>query len=181
MPQILVVCYGNLCRSPMAQGLLQARLGDDWRVTSAGTGAIGGDPPENLASWAVRKLEGIDISSHRSSPLTAQVLMRSDHVLTMSRRQATEAAAFAPEVADRTRLMGAFVPAEDRQKLPSDPWGGRAREDEVGDPMGGTPSVFLAVAERLAAASDAIVVWLQAGGDPAEAPPSIATLTSRRG
>jgi protein-tyrosine phosphatase len=67
--KILMVCLGNICRSPLAEGILQQRAweaGLNWSVESAGTnGYHEGEPPHRL-SQKVAKLNGIDISLQRS-------------------------------------------------------------------------------------------------------------------
>ena len=66
---VLLVCFGNLCRSPMAAALTRELLGQDASVESAGTGALRGQPatPEAVATMKSRNL---DISDHRSQPIT---------------------------------------------------------------------------------------------------------------
>ena len=67
--KILMVCLGNICRSPLAEGILQHKAGQaglQWSVESAGTGAYHiGQPPHKL-SMKVAKLNGIDISKQRA-------------------------------------------------------------------------------------------------------------------
>ena len=67
--KILMVCLGNICRSPLAEGILQEKAfkaGLNWSVESAGTnGYHTGDPPHRL-SQKIAKLNGIDISKQRS-------------------------------------------------------------------------------------------------------------------
>ena len=67
--KILMVCLGNICRSPLAEGILQQKAsgaGLNWTIESAGTnGCHIGDPPHPL-SQKVAKLNGIDISSQRA-------------------------------------------------------------------------------------------------------------------
>ena len=67
--RVLMVCLGNICRSPLAEGILQQRAweaGLKWSVESAGTNGIHtGEPPHRL-SQKVAKLNGIDISQQRS-------------------------------------------------------------------------------------------------------------------
>lgn len=170
---MLVVCFGNLCRSPMAEGLLRARLPEDqWKVASAGTHAIGGDRPTEFAAMSVKELEGIDISGQCSTPLTVDELKRSDYVFTMSRMQAAEAVALLPEVASRTRLLGAFSPATEEQALPSEPLGGVADREEIGDPMGADLEAYRRCYQRLAEATDAAAAWLCAGAPKREGPPA---------
>ncbi len=70
-----MVCLGNICRSPIAEGVLQHKChaaGLDWEVDSAGTnGYHNGEPPHPM-SQRVSKLNGIDISRQRSRPFRAE-------------------------------------------------------------------------------------------------------------
>ncbi len=72
--KILMVCLGNICRSPLAEGILQEKVqkaGLDWQIESAGTnGYHTGEPPHRL-SIKVAKENGIDISQQRSRKFTA--------------------------------------------------------------------------------------------------------------
>ena len=72
--KILMVCLGNICRSPLAEGILQNKAleaGLNWQVDSAGTnGYHTGEPPHHL-SIKVAKLNGIDICEQRSRKFTA--------------------------------------------------------------------------------------------------------------
>ncbi len=77
MKTILFVCTGNICRSPMAEGIFRHAVKGrgDYEVYSAGVGAIDGLPPSEHAVRAVREL-GIDISRQRSRMLTAELVRR---------------------------------------------------------------------------------------------------------
>ena len=172
---ILVVCFGNLCRSPMAEGLLRQHLPTErWDVISAGTHAIGGDPPTVGAQNTMTNLVGLDISRQRSSPLTVDGLRRSDYVFTMSRRQALEAAALMPASALRIRLLGAFVPANGASRDPADPYAGPADAMEIADPMGGDQETYEACCLRLIDCVEAVAAWLAADSPPVEAPGPVA-------
>lgn len=67
--KVLMVCLGNICRSPLAQGILEKLVVDhnlDWEVDSAGTGAWhAGESPDNRG-MAKARIEGIDISGQRA-------------------------------------------------------------------------------------------------------------------
>ena len=64
--KILFVCFGNLCRSPMAEGIAHKILGTNAHVESAGTHAYRSQRPTAEAVETMRDKFGIDISSHRS-------------------------------------------------------------------------------------------------------------------
>jgi protein-tyrosine phosphatase len=83
--EILIVCEGNICRSPMAQGLL-ARALPDVEVSSAGLCARVGEPADPLAHEAMVE-RGIDISAHVGTQLTFQHVRSADVVLAMTRTQ----------------------------------------------------------------------------------------------
>ena len=80
---ILVVCTGNICRSPIGEYLLKARLPNS-KVLSAGTGAMIGWPADPL-SVEVMMEKGIDINAHRAQQLTRPLLAGVDLVLTLDR------------------------------------------------------------------------------------------------
>jgi protein-tyrosine phosphatase len=84
--KILMVCLGNICRSPMAHGLLQYKatlLKLEWEIDSAGTiGYHEGELPDRRAI-ACMKRHGIDITYQRSRPVTYNDLHHYDHVFVM--------------------------------------------------------------------------------------------------
>ena len=82
---VLLVCTGNTCRSPMAAGALSLELEADRErveVVSAGTGALDGAPATEF-SIAVAAREGVDLSGHRAQRVTEAMLRNADLVLGM--------------------------------------------------------------------------------------------------
>jgi len=87
---ILMVCVGNICRSPMAEALLQSRLHNrNITVSSAGLGALVGQPADEIARNLLKEL-GIDISSHRARQLDAELLRSAELILVMEAWQQKE-------------------------------------------------------------------------------------------
>jgi protein-tyrosine phosphatase len=81
---ILVVCVGNICRSPMAEALLRHELRGQEEVTveSAGLGALV-DEPASEYSVALMQERGIDITAHRAQQLTPELIKKADLILVM--------------------------------------------------------------------------------------------------
>src|SRR5215471_21588581 len=85
--KILMVCLGNICRSPMAEGILQQKAwqaGLNWSVESAGTnGYHTGEPPHRLSQKVARHY-GIDISLQRSRRFLADDFHQFDKIYAMA-------------------------------------------------------------------------------------------------
>ncbi len=85
--KILMVCLGNICRSPLAEGILQykaAKAGLDWYIESAGTNHYHtGEAPHHL-SQEVAALHGIDISRQRARNFVAADFERFDKIYAMA-------------------------------------------------------------------------------------------------
>lgn len=104
--RILVVCIGNICRSPTAECLLRERLGNgDVDVSSAGLSALVGEPMEPTAMELLRE-HGVDGSSHRGRQVTGELLRQSDLILTMEKSHSTTIMRNAPEVSGKVFLLG---------------------------------------------------------------------------
>ncbi len=118
---VLFVCYGNICRSPMAEGIAGAMfMGDDFlHVESAGLHAVPDNAPSENAVTVCLK-HGIDIRRHRARAVTPILLSRIDLVFCMERYQCLDVLANAPHLLP-VRLIGEDVPG-----IP----------DEIPDPYG---------------------------------------------
>lgn len=82
---VLTVCHGNLCRSPMAAALLQQRI-DNLHVCSAGLAAEAGQPAASGAIAVLSEID-IDIRAHRATQLTRQLANDAELILTMTEAQ----------------------------------------------------------------------------------------------
>ncbi|MEO5804680.1 MAG: ribose 5-phosphate isomerase B [Verrucomicrobiota bacterium] len=126
MKTILFVCTGNICRSPMAEGLFRHAIKGrtDFRVLSAGVGAIDGQPPSAHAVRALKDL-GIDISRQRSRMLTAEVVQEADYIFGMTHSHVDSINLLYPWAAEKTFLLREFDETLDIfEKDISDPIGG---------------------------------------------------------
>jgi protein-tyrosine phosphatase len=85
MNSVLVVCIGNICRSPMAQALLAKAL-PQLTVSSAGTGALIGHPADPIAQ-ALMAERGLDLSDHRARQITQSMCVEADLILAMDEGQ----------------------------------------------------------------------------------------------
>lgn len=134
--RILVVCYGNVCRSPFAAGALRRHLDSgEWQVLSAGTNAAEGKPATDLMRVAAARY-GVDLSEERSQKVTSSLLRTADLVITMSQRQTEKLLELEPSVRRRIRLLGGFSPQPNVWGLPADPRKAAAAADEIADPSG---------------------------------------------
>ncbi|MBI4772494.1 MAG: low molecular weight protein arginine phosphatase, partial [Chloroflexi bacterium] len=131
MPEILVVCTANVCRSPIAQALLSERLRradphGGWRVSSAGTWARPGQSASESGQIVMAR-RGLDLSRHRSRIVSRELLQGADLVLVMTANHREAMQAEFPELASRVYLLSEMVGA--RFDLP-DPYGGPLSEYE---------------------------------------------------
>ena len=116
--KILVVCVGNICRSPTVEALLKSRLahrGID--VSSAGTHALVDKPMDSTALEVLRE-HGVDHPDHKGRQLTREMLQQADIVLTMEKCHVERIARMAPEVRGKTFLLGKW---QNDQEIP-DPY-----------------------------------------------------------
>lgn len=106
---VLFVCVGNICRSPMAEGLLRSRLGGSraLHVESAGLAALEGREADPTAVALLRE-RGIDISGHRARQLTPELLARFQLVLVMEDSHRRKIESLAPAARGRVHRVGKF-------------------------------------------------------------------------
>jgi len=119
--RFLMVCVGNICRSPMAEVVFAQRLtarGVKAQVESAGIGADEGRPAAPLAQELVRE-RGLDLSGHVSRQLTQELVADFELVLVMEERLKKAVEHMFPEARGRVQALGRFGKFD----IP-DPWGG---------------------------------------------------------
>ena len=128
---VLFVCMGNICRSPMAQGVLEQRLREAGlegavRVDSAGThGYHQGEAPDARAR-AAAGARGLDISAQRARTVEAADFERFDLILAMDDDNAERLRRIAPDArTGKISLFMDYAPAPNLREVP-DPYYGAA-------------------------------------------------------
>ena len=140
---VLLVCTGNTCRSPMATALLRQMIAEslgvdpselearDIGVFSAGTFAGSGGRASDQA-LEVMRYRGIDISAHRSQPLSAELVNQADHIFVMTESHRQAVIRMVPSAEARCRVL--------------------AGDEDIEDPMGQPVEVYAACACRIESA-----------------------------
>ncbi|MFO1448027.1 MAG: low molecular weight protein arginine phosphatase [Opitutaceae bacterium] len=149
---LLTVCTANICRSPMAAGLLtHALAGQDeplrsLEVVSAGVAARGGEPVSEHSVTALKRV-GINIEDHISQPLTQELI---DGAL----------AIFCMTETHRAMIQVQFDPMPEhvylwREFLPDD------EDKEIGDPFGGPLKVYEACRDEMVEAIPSLLAFVR--------------------
>jgi protein-tyrosine phosphatase len=172
MTSILVVCTGNICRSPIAEGLLRAELGRRFgdgapEVTSAGTAGWEGSPATPEGIDAAGEL-GVDISVHRARKVRGEMARDADLIVCMAGEHRDRLTAQLPEIDGRTftlkELVRLLEPQPPASSDPS-PWTMAPRiarahalrqsdprphpDEDIADPLGQPMEAYRAIAWEL--------------------------------
>jgi len=134
---ILVVCVGNICRSPVGERLFAQQLPDRFEVKSAGLGAlVGKAADESAQAWAEQ--QGVDLSGHCAQQLDRALVDWADLILVMEKKHRDEIGHRYPAALGKTQLLGQ--------------WSGQ----EVPDPYRKSPEAF---AFALGLVADGVTQW----------------------
>jgi protein-tyrosine phosphatase len=181
--RVLLVCTGNICRSPIALGFLTDRstrlLDGALTVGSAGTWARPGSPPTPEAEEAAAERH-VDIAGHRSTPLAPELVERADLVLAMTGEHREEILDAVPGAGPKTftlkelvALLGGLPPVDrppsreallariaEADALRASGQGPVPADEDVADPIGMSEATYRAVAWELEELTDALVAGL---------------------
>ncbi|MDQ4134389.1 MAG: hypothetical protein M3179_14580, partial [Actinomycetota bacterium] len=190
---ILLLCTGNICRSPVAEALLRQRLVDlgvDARVRSAGLLRAG--QPASEYGQEILQARGLDLSQHRSRTVTREILRGAHLVVTMAREHVREAVVAAPEAWNRTFTLKELVRRAEQVgprspdesfdtwlarvgagRTPADLMGS-STADDITDPLGMPRSAYEQMVTELDDLLDRLVLlaWGHATVAEAEAAPA---------
>lgn len=144
---VLVVCHGNLCRSPFAASLLAGKRGD-LSVRSAGLFASEGEPADDTALRVARRF-GVALDAHRTHRVSGGDLAWSHLTLGMEGHHAVWIRRFGSEQARKALLLGDFLAAPPHR---------------IEDPWGLSDEVYVMTFERIASAVQRLAQVLEPSG-----------------
>jgi glycine hydroxymethyltransferase len=147
---VLFVCTGNICRSPIAEGLFRRLIGNrkDIEVASAGVHAVRGQPP-SLYAVQVCESDGVDISDLRSQPLTHDLVDRATHIFAMTGAHLETIHMLFPHGAEKTFLLREFEEA------------GSTCWRDVPDPIGMSRAVYEECARTINNALPSVLAFVE--------------------
>lgn len=125
--KILMVCLGNICRSPLAEGILKHKCEQqnlDWEIDSAGTGKwhIGSQPDKR--SIEVAKKYGIDISQQKARTVNSNDYEYYDLIYAMDKSNESDLLAWALDnkEAQKIKLIMSEIDAKNPESIPDPYW-----------------------------------------------------------
>ncbi len=127
-----MVCLGNICRSPLAEGILQNKAsvaGLNWEIDSAGTNGYHIGEPPHLLSQKVAKANGIDISRQCCRRLVKEDLVEFDRIFVMDKENYEEVKRIGGKYWNEEKvqlILDVLYPNENRE-VP-DPWYGTEKD-----------------------------------------------------
>ena len=126
--KILMVCLGNICRSPLAEGILKSKLPPNFIVDSAGTIDMHEGKKPDPRSIQIANQNQIDISMQSSRPFKIDDFQKFDRIYCMDRNNYQDVVNLATSTEDREKV---FLILENNQDVPDPYYGGLKGFEEV--------------------------------------------------
>lgn len=132
--KILMLCLGNICRSPLAEGILKQKVSDDFEIDSAGTIDMHQGKKADSRSIKIATHYGIDINAHRSRPITTQDLEYYDYIFCMDQNNYKDAIYLCQSDEQRLKvslILNALEKKDINSEVPDPYWGNANDFDKV--------------------------------------------------
>ena len=133
--KILMVCLGNICRSPLAEGIMRSKLSEDFTVDSAGTGGWHAGELPDKRSIATAKNRGLDITNQRARQFKKNDFEIFDHIFVMDNSNYKDVLALAPneEAKSKVKLILNEILPNENVDVPDPYYGGQDGFENVFD------------------------------------------------
>ena len=133
--KILMVCLGNICRSPLAEGIMRSKLSEDFIVDSAGTGGWHAGELPDKRSIATAKNRGLDITNQRARQFKRSDFDTFDHIFVMDNSNYKDVLALAPneEAKSKVKLILNEIFPNENVDVPDPYYGGQDGFENVFD------------------------------------------------
>ncbi len=133
--KILMVCLGNICRSPLAEGIMRSKLSEDFTVDSAGTGGWHAGELPDKRSIATAKNRGLDITNQRARQFKRSDFDTFDHIFVMDNSNYKDVLALAPneEAKSKVKLILNEIFPNENVDVPDPYYGGQEGFENVFD------------------------------------------------
>ncbi len=152
--QIVFICTGNICRSPMGEFLLKNKLSPEMakivQVISAGTHAMEDMPASHNAKLTAKEF-GVDLSDHNSQPLTRWLLGQCDVIFAMETDHVDIIHRMDPTASPRTFLLKEFGLSETEKNA----------DKHIEDPISGSQDVYRKIYSEMDQEIDRIMPYLE--------------------
>lgn len=125
--KILMFCLGNICRSPLAEGILKSKLPEHFVIDSAGTINMHEGKKPDSRSIAIAEKYGIDISQQKSRHFNAEDFQKYDRIYCMDRNNLKDVLSLAKTQEDREKVFLMI----DEEEVPDPYWGEMPDFDHV--------------------------------------------------
>ena len=133
--KILMVCLGNICRSPLAEGIMRSKLSEDFIVDSAGTGGWHAGELPDKRSISTAKGRGLDITNQRARQFKRSDFDTFDHIFVMDNSNYKDVLALAPneEAKSKVKLILNEIFPNENVDVPDPYYGGQDGFENVFD------------------------------------------------